>query len=135
ARNLVAARADAMSAATARRLSWALWWIARALFAGGVLIHVFEPASRDPALPPEHSTLTIVTFNLFALAFPGLGALIAIRFPTHPVGWLLCAAGICELLRNFSGYLARLWLIAQPGTLPFGDEMLWVSHQSSGLFV
>jgi len=124
-----------MSSATARRLSWVLWWIAVALFAGGMLIHVFEPASRDPALPPEHSTLTIVTFLLYALAFPALGVLIAVRFPAHPVGWLVSAAGICELLRNFSGYLARLWLIAHPGTVPLGDEMLWVSHQSSGLFV
>src|SRR5207247_6346174 len=118
-----------------RRLSWALWSIAAALFGGGVVIQLVEPDARDPYVPSEHSTLTIIMFLLFALAFPTLGALIARRFPAHPVGWLLCAAGLCELLRNMAGSLARLALVARPGELPMGNEMLWISHQAGSLFV
>ena len=124
-----------MSRAGARRLAWGLWWIAVALFAGGVLIHVFEPASRDPVLPSDHSTLALVTFLLFALAFPTLGSLIARRLPTHPIGWLFCAAGFSELVRNLSGSLSRLAFHTHPEAPTFASLMLWISHQSSGLFV
>jgi len=124
-----------MSRTGARRLAWGLWWIAVALFAGGVLIHVFEPASRDPVLPSDHSTLALVTFLLFALAFPTLGSLIARRLPTHPIGWLFCAAGFSELVRNLSGSFSRLAFHTHPEEPTFASLMLWISHQSSGLFV
>src|SRR5947209_371791 len=116
-------------------LTWALWLVAAALFVAGIVIHWTEPAARDPYVPEEHSTLAIASFLLFALALPTLGALIAARFPAHPVGWLLCAGGLSELVRNMTGSLARLALVAHPGELPLGGEMLWLSHQTSGLFV
>src|SRR5437899_2103006 len=123
-----------MTVASARRVAWALWLVAATLLGAGIVVHLMEPAARDPYLPVEHSTLAITSFLLIALTLPTLGALIAGRLPKHPVGWLLCVGGLSELVRNMTGSLARLALVAHPD-LPFGNETLWVSHQSAEFFV
>jgi hypothetical protein len=54
------------------------------------------------------------------LAFPLVGALIASRRPTNPIGWLCLAVGISWMLAIASGAYAVYGLrVADPGSLPF----------------
>jgi hypothetical protein len=75
-----------------------------------------------------------------AVGFSTLGAIVAPRFPAkNPIGWLFCAIGLVGAMLLFSGEYAAYSLLAQPGSLPGGEEMawiaswLWVAHV--GLFV
>jgi len=58
----------------------------------------------------------VIPFALSLLAF--VGALLVARIPRNPVGWLLCASGMCLELTLAGGAYAWAALIRDPGALP-----------------
>jgi hypothetical protein len=104
---------------TARRwpagLAWALWALPMLGLAGTAwLDHLLRQAGRPElattvgALPPILSLVSATT----------VGAVVASRRPSHPVGWLLLALGVALGVNGVVSEYAPYGLLARPGSLP-----------------
>jgi hypothetical protein len=62
-----------------------------------------------------------------ALAFPTIGVLVVTGRPRNPIGWILVAAGLSGAVVFFSSEYALYAVFTEPGTLPGGEIMAWVS--------
>lgn len=62
---------------------------------------------------------------LVALTAPALGAVLASRRPSDPVGWLLCGCGWLAVA-FFAEQYAVYSLVSHPGSLPAGTWMAWL---------
>jgi hypothetical protein len=65
-------------------------------------------------------------FNAVLLVFAAIGALVAVRQPRNPVGWLLFAMGVLKVI----GFLAQEYAIHslfwKSGVLPGGEVAAWL---------
>jgi signal transduction histidine kinase len=57
-----------------------------------------------------------------------VGALLASRNPSNPIGWLMIAFGLGFLVVGFADEWATYALLTKPGALPLGTFWLWVSN-------
>jgi hypothetical protein len=115
-----------MSARTARLIAWALSGLAIALAVGGLLFaHFNDPTER---VLQQSSMVDVV----LALSSP-LGALIASRRPSNPIGWLFCALSIDSGLTVFALEYGSYGLETRPGALPAAEFVYWVGS-CVGLF-
>lgn len=62
---------------------------------------------------------------VMAVAFAGVGTLVALRRPGNPMGWLLGAIGLCVILTVLFPLYARYTLVTRPGALPGGELAGW----------
>jgi hypothetical protein len=115
-----------MSATSARRLAWtlcAITWLA--ILASWVLGLLSIPEPR----PSGQKTLGEIFVGGFAdLAFATIGALIVSRHPRNAVGWISCAAPLAMALSIFTGEWGFYALFAEPGSLPGGLNMAWLTE-------
>jgi hypothetical protein len=103
-------------------LAWSLCGVALLLTALGlVLLGLNRIAPDGPVFGYwlENAAL--------ALSFPTVGALIAARRPDNPIGWLFIAAGLSGAAVLFSSEYALYALFTEPGALPGGRAMAWIS--------
>jgi hypothetical protein len=64
-----------------------------------------------------------------AVGYAVIGAFIASRLPSHPIGWICCAIGFTGAVEHFSGEYAVYALLAQhPEALVGGKAMLWIQN-------
>jgi hypothetical protein len=56
-----------------------------------------------------------------------VGGLIAARRPQNPIGWLLLASALLVSIAQFAGQYAYYTLVTRPGSLPWGQAMLWLA--------
>ena len=78
--------------------------------------------SRDP-----FTVLSVVMLVTYA----AVGALVATRLPSNPIGWLMLLVAVSVLLAGLSSEYAAFALVTSPGSLPFGETAAWVSGWSS----
>jgi hypothetical protein len=105
-----------MSRRAAAWLAWSLWVLCVALVSFEFL--------ASPTPPTD--TLT-ATLRVLSLAFPTVGALVALRQPENPIGWIFCAAG---LLTGVQPFASRYVDHVDPGhtvSLPGGELIDWIS--------
>ena len=84
-----------MKRVVAGRVAWTLWAITIALALGSLLV----------PLPLEEQIgfdAVIVAFLLFLCSYGTVGALVASRLPTNPIGWLMIAAGLSYAVGGFA---------------------------------
>jgi hypothetical protein len=65
---------------------------------------------------------------LSLLVFVGVGLLLTLRLPRHPVGWLLLWAGALFQLSFAAAAYAWAAFIRVPGTLPLGEVALLIGY-------
>jgi len=96
------------------------------LTAVGLTLELRAPAVQ---LPGDEKSLPAldVALALVLLVFTLVGALVASRRPSHPVGWLLLAIGVLDALTSFTLGYARQALITDRGSLPGGEWFAWLS--------
>ena len=68
-----------------------------------------------------------------AVAFAGVGALIASRQAGNPIGWLVCAVGVVIAGVVFSTAYAYHALIAEPSSLPGGAYAAFIGSNIWGV--
>jgi hypothetical protein len=56
------------------------------------------PVSPGERLDPGLAVLA----GMLSLAYPTVGALIASRLPTNPIGWIFCGVGLLYAARRFT---------------------------------
>jgi hypothetical protein len=67
-----------------------------------------------------------LSFMLPFMAFAAVGALVTSRRPENPIGWILCAVGLSNLLWAFASKYAIYALITREGSLPGAEVMAWL---------
>src|SRR5919206_3721344 len=60
-----------------------------------------------------------VLTGVLSLAYPAVGALIASRLPTNPIGWIFCGTGLIYAVRRFSMAYAD-YALTENFALPWG---------------
>jgi hypothetical protein len=62
-----------------------------------------------------------------AVGYSIIGAIVAWRLPSHPIGWLCCAIGVMAAVETFSSEYAIYALLAHPEPLLGGKVTAWLS--------
>jgi len=66
--------------------------------------------------------------GLGALSAVTVGAVVAVRLPRNPIGWLFCLAGLAGAVGLGATDLADWGLVAHPGSLPGAIWLAWLSN-------
>ncbi|MGH9137145.1 MAG: histidine kinase [Acidimicrobiales bacterium] len=90
-----------------------------------VAMLVLAVAASGSDRPPEEGSAESVVFIAAGLATPSLGALLAVRRPANPIGWLFLAGGLAGVYSGFAWGYGYQGLVADPGSLPMADWVLW----------
>ncbi len=120
------ARDARISVRTATWLAWAVWAVCVALIVFALVLdfltedsYPFEPGERPE---PGFAVLT----GILSLAYPTVGALIASRLPSNPIGWIFCGIGLLHNAQRFTMAYADYALIEKLA-LPWGEYGAWFS--------
>jgi len=110
---------------SARRAAWALWAVAGALTAAAVVIYLLDVSvsTEDRERLPLGALPALVAA---ILGFSTVGALIAVRLPRNPIGWLFLVLGAALALVFVASGYADYTLLANPGALPAGEWSVWL---------
>lgn len=115
-----------MKASTARRVAWSIGILSIALMVAGLVIMFVD---RHAVLPEVSDSWTFSSvFDVAVnIAVPVIGLVIASRRRENRLGWLFVAAGLALGVSNFSRAYALHALLADPGSLPAGRALAWLS--------
>jgi hypothetical protein len=116
-------RTARISARTATWLAWSLWVTCVALIALALLLDFltdYVPLQSGERLDPGIAILT----GVLSLAYPTVGALIASRLPTNPIGWIFCSVGLLYAARRLTEAYADYALL-ENFALPWGEYVAW----------
>jgi signal transduction histidine kinase len=116
-----------MSHRTAAWLAWSIWTGCVALLGLALLLDFLTGEVLPPGPPGERpgTTLAVLT-GVLSLAFPTVGALIASRLPTNPIGWIFCGMGLLYTAQRFNTAYADYALLENV-TFPGGEYVAWFS--------
>jgi hypothetical protein len=112
-----------ISVRTATWLAWSLWVACVVLIALALLLDYFTdyvPLLSGERLGPGIAILT----GALSLAYPTVGALIASRLPTNPIGWIFCGVGLLYAARRLTEAYADYALLVN-FALPWGEYVAW----------
>jgi signal transduction histidine kinase len=116
-----------LSARAARRLAWSLWAACVVLVALALLLDFATPESTSFGMETRPDAVLAVLMGLLSLACPTVGALIASRLPTNPIGWIFCGAGLLYETQRFTIAYADYALLEPESALPWGEYAAWFS--------
>src|SRR5215204_6129120 len=118
-----------MSRRTAAWLAWSVCAVCVALVVLALSLDFFTDDSltrsafvfsRRPA--PAIAVLT----GMLSLVYPAVGAIIASRLPTNPIGWIFCGVGLLYTAQRFAQAYANYALLVN-FAFPGGEYMAWFS--------
>src|SRR5215203_6193813 len=96
-----------MSHRTAARLAWSLCAVCVVLIGLALLLDFLTDASgvageERGLLPGDADPTLVVITGVLSLGYPMVGALIASRLPTNPIGWIFCGVGLIYAGQRFT---------------------------------
>jgi two-component system, NarL family, sensor kinase len=109
-----------MTTQTAGRVAWALAGLAVTVVGLGLVLAAAN--GKPPSLADE--SLTLIPL---AIGFPLVGALVASHQPRNAAAWIYLGGGLGAGLALFTTGYAQYALVTDPGALPGGRAMAWVS--------
>src|SRR5215204_2677808 len=120
-------RIGGMSRRTAAWLAWSVCAVCVVLIALALVLdfltgEVIIPDLPGPRLGPALALLT----GVLSLAAPTVGALIASRLSTNPIGWIVCGVGLLYTAQRFSSAYADYALL-ENFAFPGGEYVAWFS--------
>jgi hypothetical protein len=104
----------AVGAGRVRLIAWVLWLASLALVALGLL---FLGLSASTPVPPGFGFRGVNV--IFSVAFSTVGAVLTLRRPDTPIGWLFATVGLGFAVGAFS---------YDYGGLPLGPEAAWATQ-------
>jgi hypothetical protein len=118
-----------MSTRAVTWLAWSLVVLSVVLLVGGLSFALMTRSS----VPDPYDGL--VTLSVLALAFSGVGAIIASRHPRNAIGWMFGGVGVTIGFSSFAGDYAEFWLASGFGRGVLGETAAWFSSWSWTLLV
>jgi hypothetical protein len=114
-----------MNRRTASWLAWSLWAVCVALIALALFLDFL---SADALVRPRErlGPGLAVLRGVLALVYPTVGALIASRLPTNPIGWIFCGVGLLYTGQRFTIAYADYALL-ENFAFAGGEFMAWFS--------
>ncbi len=124
-----AQRSGGLSQRTAAWLAWSLCAVCGALIAFAlfpIFLDFITPESILflPADRPSYGFAVLT--GVLSLAYPMVGALLASRFPTNPIGWIFCSVGLLYTAQRFSLAYAD-YAVVENLALPGSEYAAWFS--------
>jgi signal transduction histidine kinase len=107
-------------------LAWALCAVCVVLIALALFLDFVTPESVQlpPGARPDLGFAVIA--GVLSLAYPTVGALIASRLSTNPIGWIFCGVGLLYAVRQFTIAYAD-YALTENFALPWGEYVAWFS--------
>ena len=123
-----------MSRRTAGWLTWSVCAVCVALIVLALLLDFFTDDSFTGGgsiswvkLPHSPGPAFAVLTGMLSLVFPAVGAIIASRLPTNPIGWIFCGVGLLYTMQRFTQAYADYALLVN-FAFPGGEYMAWFSR-------
>ena len=119
-----------MTARTASRLAWGMFAATTVLSIGSVVLVVL---TWDQPRPPSEFGPKGFSAGV-ALVFGAVGAVVAGRRPSNPIGWIFCVIGLGAGVQALGTDYALWALVEQKGRPPLGTwgawlgEWLWIPY-------
>jgi signal transduction histidine kinase len=112
---------------TARRLAWSVGIVSIVLMLAALLLMFVD---RGSDLPNDVATWTAsdVLGVFVSIGVPVLGVVIVNKRPRNTIGWIFIVAGAALALVTFGQVYALHALRADPGSLPAGRVLAWMSN-------
>jgi hypothetical protein len=112
-----------------RRIGWLAWmlWVLTLLGLATVvwLDHLLRLAGRPELTWSQDGPAPYVVAAVSAAA---VGAVLASRRPSHPVGWLLLGLGLSMQVHGVAQEYVAYGLVGRPGALPAAGYLIGFSH-------
>jgi len=105
-------------------LAWFVCLLCVALASGSLLLAFLNGRTLGEIFVEEG----LITLAVLTATFCVVGALIASHRPGNPIGWIFCAAALCQGLSNFGFEYATYGLLTRPGSLPLTAETSWLAQ-------
>jgi signal transduction histidine kinase len=115
-----------MSRRTAAWLAWSVWVVCVALVTLALVLDFLTGYDLGLSSPGRESSGLAVLTGVLSLAYPTVGALIASRLPSNPIGWIFCGVGLFYTAQRFSTAYADYTLLENLA-LPGGEYAAWFS--------
>src|SRR5919112_868583 len=118
-----------MSRRTAGWLAWSVCAVCLALIGLTLSLDFFTDdsfTSSGFAFSRSPGLAFAVLMGMLSLVFPAVGALIASRLPTNPIGWIFCGVGLLYTTQRFAQAYADYALLVN-FAFPGGEYMAWFS--------
>jgi len=106
-----------MSARAVFLLAWSLAGLSVAMFVVSVALYILARSAHISGSFGASRTAIDALTSVPVLAFPIVGALIASRRPSNPIGWICLADGFLWMLLNLFDYYG-VYGLARPGSVP-----------------
>jgi signal transduction histidine kinase len=115
-----------LTAESARRVAWSVGISSIVLMVAGL---VFRFLDRSATLPQVSDAWSVGgVFEVVAnLSLPLFGIVVVSRRRENPIGWVFLVAGCVLALTSFGRSYALHALVADPGSLPAGRLLAWLS--------
>ena len=115
-----------MSTPTAAWLAWSLCAVCVVLITLALVLDLMlEESSLIEAGLRYYPGFAVLT-GVLSLAYPTVGALIASRLPTNPIGWIFCSVGLLYTTQRCTVAYADYALL-ENFALPWGESVAWFS--------
>ena len=115
-----------MTRSTATHVAWSSWAVSLGLALASVVLLVLTRAAPIPrgAVPRAMFAAWIL---VLLVILSTMGALIVARQPANRIGWSFLVSGLGAALQVFASQYAIYALLINPGSLPGGAWLAWVS--------
>ncbi|CAN5713592.1 hypothetical protein BH18ACT11_BH18ACT11_18370 [soil metagenome] len=101
-------------------------WIALPVAVVSILARTYLLILNRDLQGPADLMLTVV-LDIVLLGFVALGLLVVYHRPGNPVGWIIAGMGVAAVASGFAESYAVYALFTEPGSLPAGRTMAWLS--------
>ncbi len=119
-----------MSRRTAAWLAWSVCAVCVALIVLTFSLDFFTDdrfTSSGFILSQRPGPAFVVLTGMLSLVYPAVGAIIASRLPTNPIGWIFCGVGLLYTTQRFTQAYADYALLVN-FAFPGGEYMAWFSR-------
>ena len=116
-----------MTTYTARRLAWVIGVFSLVLMVATLVLMFVDRGADLPANVGSWGPNDVFDM-IVTLGVPILGIIIVTKQPKNAIGWVFLAVGVTLALEPFGQVYALHALVADPGSLPAGRALAWVSN-------
>ena len=113
-----------VSESTRAKLTWSILGLTVAAWIAAMAIRLTRPVIS--AVMDSSQQTVDGAFNAVLLVFAAIGALVAVRQPRNPIGWLLFAMGVLKIIGFLALEYAIYSLFWRPEVLPGGEVAAWL---------